>query len=143
MVIFLQLFTRGANNIGGRCKCFVCNSMLGGVCGFLYVSMHVCQATLFQGLTWLMTERIYKDLWPFRTGGKKTCFNPCMVFESVGPVYYTLKMGPANPNITQGSNPTWPHLNVVQCFPTRLLASKVTLHVMHLADALIQSSLHF
>ena len=28
--------------------------------------------------------------------------NPCMVFGFVGPVYYTLKTGPTDPNITQG-----------------------------------------
>ena len=30
-------------------------------------------------------------------------FNPCLVFGSMGPVYYTLKTGPTDPNITQSN----------------------------------------
>ena len=32
--------------------------------------------------------------------------NHCMVFRSVGPIYYILKTGPTDPNITQGLKTT-------------------------------------
>ena len=50
-----------------------------------------------------------------------TCLNPCMVFGSVGPVYYTLRTGPTDPNLTQGLT------NVVLTLINNVLINQLTL----------------